>query len=273
MATTDEAPVAPFSGDFVAWNGGAVFIGTGGGRVDLHAHYAIQCVIGRPDGLDVRFGRRGEWQPVAGALVASRAVHAIDVTRCRWSAVLFLEPETREGHAIGRRLRHGMEALDPRDVGAMASRLEHAWRTEGTDEAVRAVCAEWFRDLAGTDPAPQPDERVLEAIARISARDADLPSLEELARTVHLSPSRFRHLFVQTTGMPLRSYLLWRRLLRAWMRLTLGDSIAEAAHEAGFADAPHLSRTCRTMFGLAPSAMTMAGPLSVRRRTVARHRT
>jgi AraC-like DNA-binding protein len=41
-----------------------------------------------------------------------------------------------------------------------------------------------------------------------------------------------------------------------------GESLAGAAHAAGFADAAHLTRTCRTMFGLAPSAMQMTGPLS-----------
>jgi AraC family transcriptional regulator len=269
-----DAPLAtrPYAGDFVAWSGGALFIGEGGGAVDLHAHYAIQFVLGCPDGLAVRSGRRGEWQRVAGAMVASRTVHAIDVSQCRWSCVLFLEPETLEGRAIGQRLRHGLEALDGDVVASVAARLEHAWRTACDEDSVRDVSLDLIRRFAGTIVAPPPDARVLAAIERISAADADLPSLEALAAAAHLSPSRFRHLFVETTGMPLRSYLLWRRLLKAWERLTDGMSIADAAHEAGFADASHLSRTCRVMFGLAPSTMAMAGPLSRRRQRGARQR-
>lgn len=259
---TDRRAAPQFFGDFVAWNGGAIFIGEGGGAVDDHAHYAIQCVIGYPDGLAVRTGRRGDWQHVPGALVASRAVHAIDVTECDWSAVLFLEPETQEGRAIGRRLRHGLEELGVDTVATAAAGLERAWRTDRSEEAVRTASVALLRGLAGTSAPPRADERVLAAIDRIVESGPDMPALEDLAAAVHLSPSRFRHLFVETTGMPLRSYLLWRRLLLAWTRLTEGASIADAAHEAGFADASHLARTCRVMFGLAPSSMTMRGPIS-----------
>jgi AraC family transcriptional regulator len=259
-----------YRGDFVAWNGGAIFIGQGGGTVDLHAHYAIQCVIGWPDGLKVRSGRRGDWQRVPGALVASRAVHAIDVTDCQWSTVLFLEPETHEGRAIGRQLSHGMRILDADVVALHAARLERAWRVDADEEAVRAAARDLFRSFAEPSSMGRADDRVLAAIDRIVERGAEMPTLEELAAAAHLSPSRFRHLFVETTGMPLRSYLLWRRLLLAWSRLTQGVSIADAAHEAGFADAPHLARTCRLMFGLPPSSMSMRGPISLAKQATRR---
>ena len=87
-------------------------------------------------------------------------------------------------------------------------------------------------------------------------------TLAEVAAASSLSPGRFRHLFVAETGMPLRTYLLWRRFLRVWGLLMRGDSLSAAAHAAGFADAAHLTRTSHTMFGLAPSAMQMKGPIS-----------
>jgi AraC-like DNA-binding protein len=46
-----------------------------------------------------------------------------------------------------------------------------------------------------------------------------------------------------------------------WELLMAGESLSTAAHAAGFADAAHLSRTSRRMFGFPPSAMQMAGPL------------
>lgn len=255
-----------YAGDFVAWNGGAVFVGEGGGPVSPHAHYAIQCVVGLPDGLKVQFGRRGSWQGVAGALMPSRATHAIDVTHCRWSAVMFIEPDTRFGRAIAARLRQAPEVLDAEAVAGTAACLERAWRTESHEDAVRRACLQWLQALAGVDVPPAPDARVLAAIERIAKSGEEMPTLEALAAGAYLSPSRFRHLFVESTGMPLRTYLLWRRLLRAWDRLVQGDTIAQAAHAAGFADAAHLTRTCRVMFGLAPSAMAMAGPISLKRR-------
>jgi AraC-like DNA-binding protein len=85
-------------------------------------------------------------------------------------------------------------------------------------------------------------------------------------KVAHLSPGRFRHLFVEETGMPLRTYVLWRRLLQVWNLLMQGQSLSEAAHAVGFADSAHLSRTSRAMFGTTPSALRMSGPLSQRQR-------
>ena len=69
-----------------------------------------------------------------------------------------------------------------------------------------------------------------------------------------LSPGRFRHLFAAQTGMGLRPYILWRRLLRVWELAMSGESFSAAAHAAGFADSAHLTRTSRRMFGVPPSA-------------------
>ena len=255
-----------YQGDFVAWNGGCLMIGTGGGVVAPHAHYAIQLVIGAPTGLRVQFGRHAPWQDCAATLVPSRATHTIDVSACPWTAVIFVEPDTPEGRALTARLQGRLELLDADVVAVVAKRLERAWRNEKSPDAVRSVCLEFVRALAHTAAREPSDPRVLAAIAYIRDRVEQSISLAEVAAAAHLSPSRFRHLFVAETGMPLRTYLLWRRLLRVWELLMQGETLAGAAHAAGFSDSAHLSRTARTMFGLPPSAMEMNGPLSARMR-------
>ncbi len=61
--------------------------------------------------------------------------------------------------------------------------------------------------------------------------------------------------------MGLRPYILWRRFLRVWELVTTGTSLSAAAHAAGFADAAHLTRTSRRMFGFPPSLLRFDGPL------------
>jgi AraC-like DNA-binding protein len=250
------------SGDFIAWPGGAIFVGEGSSQIEPHAHYSIQCVFGLPGGLRLSVGRKGEWFDAPGALIPSRTIHTIDTSRCGWGAVMFIEPETIEGGAISQRLQRAHEVLPEEVVARFGVKLEQAWRRELSKEAVRIACQQWVRELAGTEAPAPPDARVLAAIERISTRAGSEPTLESLADKAHLSPSRFRHLFVDAVGMPLRTYLLWRRLLRAWEQQMQGDSITAAAHAAGFADAAHLSRTSRVMFGLPPSAVMMNGPIS-----------
>jgi AraC-like DNA-binding protein len=252
-----------YRGDFVAWTGVCGFIGEGGGAsIEPHSHYAIQLVLGAPTGLRVQLGRNAEWQACAAALVPSRAVHTIDVNQCDMSLVLFIEPETPEGKALATRLQHGLELLDSDMVAVTAKRLERAWRVEKSYEAVQAVCMQLVRDLSGAAPREPSDPRVLAAIEYLRLRVDESVSLPQVAKAAHLSPERFRHLFVEQTGMPLRTYVLWRRLLHVWTLLMAGENLSAAAHAAGFADSAHLSRTARTMFGLPPSVLQMRGPLS-----------
>ena len=266
---TSAGSSRPYEGDFAAWSGGGVFIGRGGGSAAIapHSHYAIQIAIGMPSGMRVQFGRCGEWELCAAALIPSRATHSIDVTECGSSAVIFVEPETAEGRALSARLGGTPQCIDTSALESSAARLEEAWRMDQTSQAVERACRALVRELAGTAAAPEPsDTRVLSAIAHIVARIDDAPSLEEVASLVNLSPSRFRHLFVAETGMPMRTYVLWRRLLHVWSLLMRGETLTSAAHAAGFADSAHLSRTARAMFGLPPSVLQMKGPLSARMR-------
>jgi AraC family transcriptional regulator len=266
------AAARPYRGDFVAWTGGCGFIGEGGGGpIAPHSHYAIQLVIGAPSGLRVQFGRHGEWKSCPAALVPSRATHSIDVNGCDLSAVLFIEPETAEGKALSARLQGGPELLDRGAVATGAERLEKAWRTDRSYDAVRTVCLELVRELSRTASREPSDPRVLAVVEYIRKRVDQPITLAEVAKASNLSPGRFRHLFVAETGMPLRTYVLWRRLLHVWSLVMQGETLSTAAHAAGFADSAHLSRTARTMFGLPPSALKMGGPLSALARTPDHH--
>jgi AraC-like DNA-binding protein len=258
--------VRGYQGDFVAWNGGCLLIGEGSGSIAPHAHYSIQIAFGQPSGLRVQMGGHGPWHPCAAAIIPSRARHSIDVTDCAWSGVLFVEPETLAGRALTTRLDGKVKLLPASTTDAMARELEHAWRSERSRDAVEAVCQRLVDKLTQTETRAPSDPRVLAVIAHIQQRIDTAITLPEVARIAHLSPGRFRHLFVEETGMPLRTYVLWRRLLHVWTLLMQGQSLSQAAHSVGFADSAHLSRTSRTMFGLAPSSLQMTGPLSQRAR-------
>jgi len=255
-----------YQGDFVAWNGGCLLIGEGSGSIAPHAHYSIQIAIGQPGGLRVQVGSHSSWQPCAAAIIPSRSKHSIDVTDCAWSAVLFVEPETLAGRALTTRLNGKVELLPASTTDAMAQELERAWRVDRSRDAVEAVCLAFVHNLTDTVARSPSDPRVLAVIAHIQKRIDTAITLPEVAKIANLSPGRFRHLFVEETGMPLRTYVLWRRLLQVWTLLMQGQSLSQAAHSVGFSDSAHLSRTSRTMFGLAPSSLQMTGPLSQRAR-------
>jgi transcriptional regulator GlxA family with amidase domain len=105
------------------------------------------------------------------------------------------------------------------------------------------------------------DSRIARAVRRIRADPSRPRSMSERAASVSLSPRRFRDLFSQQIGMSCRQYVLWMRLFAAIDASARGASLTEAAFAAGFADAAHLTRTFRRMFGITPSSI--AGSISL----------
>ena len=244
------------AGLFLSWDGGCVFMGRDVGVIPEHAHYAIQVAFGSVPGIRFRSGECAEWCTYAGAIIPSRQPHSMDASAAPENAVIFVEPETREGRALVERWRlDGIVGIPEALLLEVRPALFAAWRDRSPGALERASMAVVRALTGGIEPAVPSDERILRATSYIRAH-LDRPlTLEEVAAEACLSPSRFRHLFVEETGMALRPYILWRRFLRVWDMLMEGTSISAAAHAAGFADAAHLTRTSRRMFGFPPSAL------------------
>jgi len=244
-------------GHFVSWDGGCLMVGRATSIISVHAHYAIQIAFGSQPGIRFRPSEREAWTEYGGAIIPSRQPHSMDATVVPFNVVMFVEPETREGRALSEiYLRDGIAALPDDKLAGVVPQVFAAWREQRTVRAVSEAARHVVRALTGgVEPAVVSDERILRAISYIKRHLDSALTLEEVAGEAYLSPSRFRHLFVEQTGMALRPYILWRRFLHVWELLTAGASLSTAAHRAGFADAAHLSRTSRRMFGFPPSAL------------------
>ena len=263
MSTTAAPAATGGTGHFVPWNGGCLLIGRHAGVIPMHAHYAIQIAIGEVPGVRFRTEDDGEWTEYGGAMIPSRQPHSMDASALPSGAIVFVEPETREGRAITELyLRDGIAEIPGAVVNAVRDPLFSAWRERRDRRAmIEAAKAVIVAITGGVQPMETADERILRAIGYINSHLTAPLTLEEVAAEACLSPSRFRHLFVEETGMALRPYILWRRFMHVWELAGSGTSLSTAAHAAGFADAAHLSRTSRRMFGIPPSALRFDGPL------------
>ena len=247
-------------GSFASWNGGCVLIGRGATIVPMHSHYAIQIAFGSELGIAFRSTEHEDWTSYGGALIPSRQPHSMNVTKVPANAVLFVEPETREGRVLNERFLAGGIAPMPDETLETAFRVFPAWET-GEEKPLADACVAVISALTGElEPRVESDPRILRAITYINQNLGGKLTLEEVSAEAFLSPGRFRHLFVEQTGLGLRPYILWRRFIREWELVAQGESMSTAAHRAGFADAAHLSRTSRRMFGFPPSALRVAGP-------------
>ncbi|KZN68363.1 helix-turn-helix transcriptional regulator [Pseudoalteromonas luteoviolacea] len=74
----------------------------------------------------------------------------------------------------------------------------------------------------------------------------------KVATRLHLSESRFLHIFRAQMGIAWRPYLVWKRIICAIGYLQQQQNITEAAVNAGFSDSAHFSRSFKKQFGINP---------------------
>lgn len=225
----------------------------GFGDADFHAHHAIQLTVCLSGVLSLT-SRNGTISGPAIA-VASDAPHRFEARGL--PVFIFVEPESSAGRALAAALFSAADLapLDMAVLGPAVAPLEDTFAAGLGVEDLLAAGRAAIACLAPSEPPPRPDpriERLLEHVAGHLDRTLDHAAA---AANVHLSPSRLRHLFVEQTGLPFKSYLLWLRLMRALDVYAEGKSLTEAAHAAGFADSAHFSRTFRRTFGLPASTL------------------
>ena len=122
--------------------------------------------------------------------------------------------------------------------------------------SVRAAVGEIVDMLApATIPADPVDPRVRSAVESLRLESNENMSLADIPARAGLSESRFAHLFRRDVGLPMRQYRLVLRMEEAFTQISLGLSLTEAAHAAGFSDYAQFCRICRRMFGSVPSCL------------------
>lgn len=237
------------------WEGGSLWIGEAEGDASFHDHHAIQVSLAIRGHIRFRT-RHNDWREFSAALVPPHLAHAFEGA-ATFTAQVFVEPETVEGRLLLARFgREAITELPPDEVQRHARGLRSIDPGSATGGELEAAARQFIRGLSASQHAGVIDPRIERIIQALRRRDQPM-SLEEAAAAVALSPGRFRHLFVAQTGQSFRSYQLWSRLQRAIELLSGGASATEAAHGAGFADAPHLTRTFRKMMGIAPTWMKL----------------
>jgi AraC-like DNA-binding protein len=247
------------SARYFPWDGGAVFVGTGG-VFPAHAHQAIQICFLFDGHIRLRANDDAPWADYDIGIVPSRHAHGMDASKTELGATLFVEPETREGRILTERyLRDGIANADRALIDSIVPELRAAVLARRGREAIVALTLRVVQSLTQhLQPSISSDERILRAVKYVNENLSEALTLQRVASVAHLSPSRFRHLFAEQTGMGLRQYVLWRRFVSVWERRMNGESLSAAAHAAGFADSAHLARTSRRMIGVPPSAMDVA---------------
>jgi AraC-like DNA-binding protein len=230
---------------------GALFIGADMVN-EPHRHFTVSILIGVDRPIRIRVGARG-WTSTDAVMVASNVEQQLDARGSK-IAIVQVDPESDEFVRVAHHFEGGKVRLLPEET---VSRLRRVLGGAGDGPPNAELRAKILDQLESQGAVRRPiDPRIRKVLGIIKADFLAPPLAPELASVVGLSSGRLIHLFTQEMGLPIRRYVLWLRLRDVMFSLAAGDSLTEAAHRAGFADSPHLSRTFRGMFGFPPSAIS-----------------
>lgn len=231
-----------FAGDW------GLFLGAFAGNRE-HEHVALQLSISL--GPTIRLhGPSGLFESPA-VLIKGAVPHALE---CDGAHMLLLfHPISTTGHYLNQWTEEEMgefegevvEELRGIGLAYLKGEVELATlqeRIETCLEAFRCTCRE-AHSLG--------DHRIMEALELLDRQFERSVSLEEAAAHVHLSPSRFLHLFKIHTGLTFRKAQQWNKLRRSLPSLSK-QSVTETAHEFGFSDSAHYARVFKEAFGFSP---------------------
>jgi len=216
-----------------------------------YRHHCVQLVMAMHGTLLIRGKSDDPWMRCGAALVRPDAAHEVDA---RDTTVLigFVDSESELGAALSERIEGGISCISETEVAR--------WRLALGRIPTEARVERWVRTQLLHRRRPvkiHPGVSLVLKHLRQKLGISDDFSLKTMAGISGLSQSRFMHVFTESTGVPLRPYILWLRLQRACCDLMAGATVTAAAHNAGFSDAAHLTRTFRRMLGMTPTDLAL----------------
>lgn len=243
------------AGRLLLWENFAIYTGPSF-PTTRHSHFYAQLVIGLKEKVRIA-GRDGKWNEYAIAWIPSGLSHQTEAAADGF-CILQIDPVTSGfSPAVAASPSDGAGAFELEGLVAGHMRAAILDIVATPAATARAKILDILLHAAGT-LKKQTDSRVLASIEAMLGSEKQA-SLAELARARGISPSRFRHLFRDETGITFSGYCLWLKTRVAIMAMAKNSDKSRAAFAAGFADQAHFSRTIRRSFGLTPTGFIGPG--------------
>ena len=212
-----------------------------------HRHMAAHIIVSLDECLTVQAD--GMEYLCHGIMLPSDVSHTVDSQNHRM--LVFLYDSTTDVSKQIQKITCIPEA-SCRKIARLYDDLEMSYAPQNYGLFEKAALAE----LGITGSASQTnDERILSAMGYIRSMSSEKVTCQAVADAVHLSQSRFSHLFREQVGMTFAAYLIYQRIMVVYTRMLLGKSITEAALAAGFSSSAHFADVNRRVFGIPASAI------------------
>lgn len=212
-----------------------------------HQHLAHQITTSIKTGDKIEIRSRGMIHRAEAFFIPSGTPHQLVPNQYR---SIYIDTT----HILAKTLSQHLE--ETTELIELPTDLEKSLQNSCQQSDAIQFCLEHFMTNIGvptkfTTPRTQ-IEHVLEHLHQ-GILTSNIPDRQYLANLLNISESRFSHWFCEQTGMPLRSYRKWLRLISGLQQMRENRQLTDIAHQAQFSDQAHFTRTCVQMFGVRPS--------------------
>ena len=220
----------------------------------VHALHTYKIHIAIDGEFDLLLEGGRSFSSCKAAIIAPDRLHKMS-SRGAMVGLFYLVPETSEGRKVSAFFSgQDVFAPPPQVLAAIMPHLrvylEHGCNVDEADD----LCGYLFNNLAPLSNAGSVlDFRVRHAIKYLDSMVGCRVTIARVASEVALSQSYLEHLFSEQVGISISRYMLWARMRDAVTLMASNQCLTQVAHEVGFSDSAHLSRTFRRMLGIAPS--------------------
>ncbi|MCZ8157200.1 MAG: AraC family transcriptional regulator [Leptospira sp.] len=234
-----------------------IFLGCNGLTTEEHSHYAVSLIISLSAPFHIKFNSdfpKNSDEKYSAILIPPNAMHTL-LADDSDMIVLQFDPKSSEYHHFKDQFNLSAPLRLPiQTFNSVLPSLQSLINGNLTCSSAVQLFYQTLNCLGGSEKKPIIlTERMRAVLGEIETILPDNISVSVLAGAIGISEDRFMHWFKENFGIPLRQFLLWKRLHIAAMQLQSGVSLTDASHAAGFADQSHLSKTFKKMFGVAPS--------------------
>jgi len=243
---------SPYTSAFYAWKGvSAVFFSSC--LTPFHRHNAIQLILDTQQSFRFRTKNSG-WSTHRSLIIKENVLHQLD-TNDSVQLIIYLDPETEIAAEVRAAYLDKNEVYSPQlNIFHFVNSNQLQQALLGSDSSLlEALVHRLLTHLSWKAGIIHEDERVARVEQIIATTPPAEITLKSLAGEVCLSESRLRALFRNVTGVPLYRYVLWNKIRFATNRIMAGDSVNDAALEAGFTDSSHYHKMMVQVFGISPS--------------------
>ena len=234
------------------WNGKMIFF-RNSIFTEEHTHLAMQICLGLEDKVKIYDKEKNKYEGRI-IIIDSNTPHIVKAENQK-NVFIFIEPTL----LIARRIKEyyslhkNIYSLDHNKYRIFLDKFLNIYGEFISYNSIYKILEELLESISQEKKRIIPmDYRIKKVLKFLDDENSNFTS-RDLSDIANLSESRFFHLFKSQLGIPVRKYILWRRLIKSIHYISQGKSLTDSAMESGFSDVAHFNRTFKNMFGTTPT--------------------